>query len=83
MEPPEQFKQEYLMHKYKMPNRISSPQISMTNGNSEHIIDNSDTESIDSKASMYQSKFSTQFSHDSDREANFVARILHVSFYSY
>lgn len=85
MEPPEQFKQEYLMLRYKMPNRMSSPQISMTNGHSEHhhnpisVDPNSDTESIDSK-SMYPSKFATQFSHDSDKEANFVARILHVSF---
>ncbi|XP_075588046.1 amidophosphoribosyltransferase-like isoform X2 [Dermatophagoides farinae] len=83
MEPPEQFKQEYLMLRYKMPNRMSSPQISMTNGHSEHhhnpisVDPNSDTESIDSK-SMYPSKFATQFSHDSDKEANFVARILHL-----
>ena len=62
MEPPEQFKQDYINKKFKLKNK-GEP---VANGHGEHDLEDSFNNS---------SPYAT---HLSQKEANFVARILHV-----
>ena len=63
MEPPEQFKQDYINKRFNMMNLKNS---SLTNGANGHDLEDSFNQS---------SPYAT---HLSQKEANFVARILHV-----
>lgn len=70
MEPPEQFKREYMNNKFKLQRQVS--QVSLTNGNSMEELS---SPLILEDTPIYSSPYSTQIT---EKEASFVARILHV-----